>query len=164
MKLLEEHRSAGYDSIDRARSALTDIRCILGEDLPVSSDPCDVPFPLELPVLESVNALLDALNQLSETQSLTPGAHPSSISHPDLHRSIEAECHRLHALVRSLTPSHSQTTTALTTPPLSNPRALLRQPHFWRTLASLFWGKNAFFMTFPMLQRRLVHFRLLLHC
>ena len=54
MKLLENNRSAGYDSIDRARSTLTDIRYILGEDLPVSSDLCDVPFPLELPVLESV--------------------------------------------------------------------------------------------------------------
>lgn len=164
MKLLENNRSAGYDSIDRARSTLTDIRYILGEDLPVSSDLCDVPFPLEIPVLESVTALLDALNQLSETQSLTPGDHPSSLSHPDLHRTIEAECHRLHALVRSSTPPHPQTTTALTTPPLSNPRALLRQPHFWRTLASLFWGKNAFFMTFPMLQRRLVRLFLLLHC
>ena len=80
MKLLENNRSAGYDSIDRARSTLTDIRYILGEDLPVSSDLCDVPFPLEIPVLESVNALLDALNQLSETQSLTPGDHPSSLS------------------------------------------------------------------------------------
>ena len=118
---LRNGKSRGVLLLDSRRETLKDISRMLGNDLPLN----------KLPLLEAVNALVDAL------------VNPTSLSPSQLQR-IEERVAALEAAI----------TTQLIVPPSpTNLATFLFHPRFWRNLWFYVSPTSPFFVTYPMIQR-----------
>ena len=123
---LREGKQSGYSHIRRGKSILDTISIMLGDDLPLS----------KLPLLEEVTSLLDALSPLLESRAPTDQ---------------QCEAAEIHVADLQSIMSH-----LLYVPPsFSTFSSYIHYPHFWRYIWSFIKPTNPFFVTFPMLQRRL---------
>lgn len=81
---------------------LNDVRFVLGDHLPVESACCVSRSPLELPLLEDVNAVFDAVNTLVATRSFTAGWQFVPSSRVEALSILNARCDKLESTVSTL--------------------------------------------------------------